>query len=127
MNQTNRLLRRCLIENAKNRKTINYTKLYEESGCGLSTDFSDKCVLHDLIQRLKAILKWEIESGRRCLTIIVKREDEEMPLNYFFKLTKNLGIQPKNKKNSTFYEEELEGVFATWENKMFYLTHYYDD
>lgn len=122
MNYTNKLLRFCLIENAKNRRILTYTQLYKESGCGLSTDFSDEYVFKDLIERLKDILTWEVERGRRCLTIIVKRESEEMPRDFFFHLTKNLGIQAKNKKNSTFYEEELEQVFTTWENKGFCLT-----
>lgn len=122
MNHTNNLIRNCLIENAKERKTLTYTKLYKQSGCCLSTDFSDKFVFYDLIERLKYILTWEVERGRRCLTIIVKRENEKMPLDLFFKLTKDLGIQPKNKENSIFYEEELEEVFATWEHKDFYFT-----
>ncbi len=122
MNYTTNLLRICLIEKAKERKTLTYTELYKESGCGLSADFSDKFVFYDLIRRLNDILTWEVERGRRCLTIIVKRENEKMPLNYFFKLTKYLGIQSKNERNSTFYKKELEQVYATWEHALFYLT-----
>ena len=65
MNYTNNLLRTCLIKKAKERKTLTYTELYKESGCGLSTDFSDNFVFNDLIQRLTDILTWEVEKGRR--------------------------------------------------------------
>lgn len=122
MNHTNKLLRTCLIEKAKERKILTYTELYIESGCDLSTDFSNNLVFYDLTERLKDILTWEVKRGRRCLTIIVKREDEKMPLDRFFKLTKKIGVQPKNMKNSSFYEEELENVFDTWGHKDFYHT-----
>ncbi len=122
MNGINRLLRDCLIENAKNHRILTYTQLYEESGCSLSTDFSDKYVFYDLIQRLTEILKYEFYNDRPCLTIIIKREHEKMPMKEFFKLTKILGAQAKGIQNKIFYNNELNQVFACWEHKIFHRT-----
>lgn len=119
-----KLIRDCLIRKARARKTLTYTELHKE--CGLCTDFNIPHIHAILTTRLKNILSHELEKGRPILTILIKEKGSTMPSPKFFVLTKELGIQPENIDDTTFYNDELKKVFDTWGNDIFYNYFKYD-
>jgi hypothetical protein len=70
----------------------------------------------ELFRRLDEISTDEHNDGRPLLSVVVVREDTEMPGKGFFRLARSLGVQGADLDNAAFFGQERERCWNYWAN-----------
>ena len=112
---TNVQVFQTLVSLAKNRKKISYQVLSDQCGLGLDMRFEHH---RDQIGKLLgAISTQEHEQHRPLISVLVFRDDKNIPGKGFFKLANRLGKFAGSRNYNAkhhFFVNELQATYRFW-------------
>jgi len=119
LNSFQKKLHRQLVGVAKGpRGVISYRDLGVKNGIAVEDEFH----FNDLAGQIGTVSQYELEHGRPLLSVVVVRNDTQMPGKGFFKFARSLGVMkttPQNELNClTFFAEEHIRVRDYWKKRL---------
>lgn len=111
----NTILYNKLIEIAKKGSFISYQKLSNQ--CKLGLDMGDINQRNELAAMLGDISQFEFNQNRPLLSVVVFRDDTNMPGQGFFELAASLDLYNGSRSESQkekFFIEELKRCYYYW-------------
>lgn len=105
-------MRDRLIEVARRGQTTTYSAVAPLANLNMELP-NDRVQISQLLDEIS---RAEQQTGRPLLTVVVIRNDINMPGEGFFTLARNLAAQPTGMDNFQFFIEELRRAHDYWRN-----------